>query len=160
MTVHPSRQASARYSDRPIIGVGVVVFKDQSVLLIRRGKPPRLGQWSIPGGAQKLGESTVMTAVREVREETGIDIEVIGLLDVIDSIDRDEETGQIRCHYTLVDYVAHWKSGTPCAKSDAIDATWVPLEQAIALPMWDETRRMIQLGQKHLGLPIEEPESP
>lgn len=80
---------SREYPDRPIAGVGVVVLRDDQVLMIRRGREPRLGQWSIPGGKQKLGETWLETAAREVREETGVEIDVIGIVDVVDAIVRD-----------------------------------------------------------------------
>lgn len=160
MTTCPYSHPPSRPSDRPIVGVGVVVFKNRSVLLIRRGKPPRLGEWSIPGGAQKLGETTLSTAFREVREETGITIEAAELLDVIDSIHRDEETGAIQQHYTLVDYVARWQSGTPCGMSDAAHAAWVAIDDIDNLPMWSETRRIIHLGRMRLGLSLKIPGAP
>ena len=75
------------------MAVGVVVWKDGEVLLIRRAKPPRSGQWSIPGGAQELGETVRETAVREVREETGLDIAVTDLIEVVDFIERDDTGG-------------------------------------------------------------------
>jgi len=80
---------SREYPDRPIAGVGVVVLRDNQVLMIRRGREPRIGQWSIPGGKQELGETWQETAVREVLEETGVEIDVIGIVDVVDAIVRD-----------------------------------------------------------------------
>lgn len=80
---------SREYPARPIAGVGVVVLRDEHVLMIRRGREPRIGQWSIPGGKQELGETWQETAVREVREETGVEIDVIGIVDVVDAIVRD-----------------------------------------------------------------------
>lgn len=80
---------SREYPDRPIAGVGVVVLRDDQVLMIRRGREPRMGQWSIPGGKQELGETWRETAKREIREETGVEIDVIGIVDVVDAIIRD-----------------------------------------------------------------------
>ena len=80
---------SREYPDRPIAGVGVVVLREDRVLMIRRGREPRMGQWSIPGGKQEVGETWRETAIREVREETGVEIEVIGIVDVVDAIVRD-----------------------------------------------------------------------
>ena len=99
------------FPDRPIVGVGAIVFKDASVLLIRRGKPPRQGQWSLPGGAQHLGETVRAAIEREVREETGVEIAALTLVDVVDSITPDESGGRIRYHYTLVDMAAEWRAG-------------------------------------------------
>ena len=95
------------YPDYPMVGVGVVVWKDETVLLIQRGKPPRAGAWSLPGGRQELGETTREAGVREVLEETGIKIEIKDLIDVVDTINRDD-SGRVRMQYTLVDYWAEW----------------------------------------------------
>ena len=149
---------SREYPDRPIAGVGVVVLKDNTVLMIQRGKPPRDGQWSIPGGKQKLGETWRATAVREVREETGVEIEVLGLVDVVDAIVREgdslppgvhpgpAEAGDDRTivyHYTLVDCAAVWTGGEVRAGSDAAHAEWWPLTRLGELPLWSETVRII-----------------
>ena len=94
------------FPDRPIAGVGVVVLGAKGVLLVKRAKPPRQGQWSLPGGAQKLGETVFEAARRETLEETGLEIEVLGLIDVVDSIASDDGGGEIRYHYTLIDVLA------------------------------------------------------
>ena len=149
---------SREYPDRPIAGVGIVVLKGDSVLMIQRGKAPREGQWSIPGGKQKLGETWRATAVREVREETGVEIEVIGLVDVVDAIVREgdpllpgvrpdpAQAGDDRpilYHYTLVDCAAVWTGGEVRAGSDAAHAEWWPLDRLGELPLWSETVRII-----------------
>ncbi|MDH3739169.1 MAG: NUDIX hydrolase [Alphaproteobacteria bacterium] len=148
---------SREYPDRPIAAVGVVVLKDDAVLMIQRGKPPRNGQWSIPGGKQKLGETWRATAAREVREETGVEINVIGLVDVVDAIVREGDALQpgvrpvptedddrpILYHYTLVDCAAAWTSGEVRAGSDAAHAEWWPLDRLDELPLWSETVRII-----------------
>lgn len=136
---------SRLYPARPIVGVGVVVLRDDAVLLIRRARPPREGQWSLPGGAQKTGESVVQAALREVREETGVDVEVRGLLDVIDSIQEDPD-GRVRYHYTLVDVYAEWRAGEPVAEGDALQARWWPISEIPRLDLWSATLRMIELA--------------
>ena len=95
---------SREYPERPIVGIGAVVIKNDQVLLIRRGKPPRLGGLSLPGGAQKVGETVFEGALREVTEETGVEAEVLGLIDVVDSMTRDDD-GRLQFHYTLIDVV-------------------------------------------------------
>jgi 8-oxo-dGTP diphosphatase len=115
------------YPDRPYVGVGVVVFKDDNVLLVQRGKKPRLNSWSIPGGAQELGETVEDAAHREIHEETSIEIDLLGLVEVVNSINRDDEK-RVQFHYTLIDFVAEWKSGDIVAGDDAADARWVPME--------------------------------
>jgi ADP-ribose pyrophosphatase YjhB (NUDIX family) len=133
---------SREYPTRPFVGVGVVVLKDDSVLLIRRSKPPRQGEWSLPGGSQHLGERVAETAAREVREETGVEIGTPRFLEVIDSIVPDDE-GRVRFHYTLIDFYARWRSGDARADDDAAEAKWVPLAELDSLGLWDKTREII-----------------
>jgi len=113
-------------------------------VLIKRGKPPRAGSWSLPGGAQKLGETVHAAAIREIREETCLDACIGGLVDVVDSI-SPEPDGRIKYHYTLVDV---WATVTgdaePCAGGDAADARWVALHELEALNLWSETTRVIE----------------
>lgn len=133
---------------RPVIGVGVVVVRDSRVLLVRRANPPRQGEWSLPGGRQRLGETVFAAAEREVREETGVAVRVRGLVDVVDFIDRDVPDGPIRFHYTLVDVVAEWLGGDPEPGDDAADAAWIALADLPALDLWSETRRVIRLADE------------
>jgi ADP-ribose pyrophosphatase YjhB (NUDIX family) len=109
---------SREYPERPVVGVGVVVLGAGKVLLVRRGKPPREGQWSLPGGAQKLGETVFEAAAREVREETGLEVEVLGLVDVVDSI-RNDDADRVHYHYTLVDVFARRRRGSTSPTSPA-----------------------------------------
>src|SRR3569833_2154085 len=102
------------YPDRPWVGVGIVVWRDDKVLLVRRAKPPRLGEWSIPGGAQSLGETVFEAAIREVHEEAGIDIRPTAIITVVDSVIRDAEL-RAQYHYTLVEISAEWVAGEPVA---------------------------------------------
>ena len=103
---------SRAYPDRPVVGVGVVVWRRDRVLLIRRGQEPRLGQWSLPGGGQHLGETVEQAARREVREETGLALSRIELLTVVDLVERDASDA-VQYHYTLVDFVAEAAAGEP-----------------------------------------------
>ncbi len=135
---------------RPFVGVGAVVFNGDSVLLVRRGKEPRAGQWSLPGGAQKLGETVFEAVRREVREEAGIEIEILGLLDVVDSITRDSEGG-VDYHYTLVDVAAAWQTGALAPGGDAVDASWVARRALPTFDLWSETVRIIDLAFDQYG---------
>ncbi len=143
---------SRDYPGRPWVGVGVVVFKHDNVLLVQRAKPPRAGTWSIPGGMQELGETAQQAGIREVREETGITVAIDGLIDIIDVI-LPAEDGRIRTHYTLIDYHAHWLSGDPKAADDAHDARWVRLDALAGYRLWSETLRVIRESARVRGLP-------
>ncbi|MGY8992313.1 MAG: NUDIX hydrolase [Rhodospirillales bacterium] len=133
------------YPPRPIVAVGVVIWQQDKVLLVRRNKPPRNGAWSIPGGAQKVGETVFEAAKREVMEETSLTIQILGLIDVVDSIRRDNDD-RVQYHYTLVDVVAEWLSGTPDAQTDVSDAAWFDAASVPALGMWSETNRIIEIS--------------
>jgi len=128
---------------RPEIGVGVVVWRGDEFLLIRRGKPPRFGQWSIPGGRQELGETTRQTAVREIKEETNVDIELVGLVDVFDAI-RADTNGRIASHFTLIDFAGRWVAGEAVAGDDAIGVGWFKLDDLPELKLWKETEYVIR----------------
>jgi ADP-ribose pyrophosphatase YjhB (NUDIX family) len=136
---------SRLYPDRPVCGVGAVVWRDGQVLLVRRANPPRRGEWSLPGGAQEIGETVFEAARREVREETGLTIEVLGLVDVVDSIHRDED-GRVRYHYTLADVFARAAGGGEAAAGDALEVAWFDLDGLPA--MWPETERIIRLAHE------------
>jgi ADP-ribose pyrophosphatase YjhB (NUDIX family) len=130
------------YPKHPIIGLGAAVIGPQGVLLIKRGKPPRMGAWSLPGGAQDLGETVEEGIMREVREETGLDVEVLEIIDVVDSIHHDPD-GRIKYHYTLVDACVVETGGTLKAGSDAIEAQWFSIKETEGLYLWSETNRII-----------------
>jgi ADP-ribose pyrophosphatase YjhB (NUDIX family) len=133
------------YPSRPLVGVGVVVWHGEHLLLIRRGKPPRIGRWSLPGGAQKLGETVAQAATREVLEETGLQVEVGEVLAVVDLIERDGE--RVRYHYTLIDFSAEAPGPELRPGGDAAAARWFTLEEASALGLWSETLRIIELAR-------------
>ena len=122
----------------PVPAVGVVCLRGDEVLLIRRGTPPRLGEWSLPGGRIEGGERAIDAALRELREETGVEAQITGLIDVVDGL--FPEAGR---HYVLIDYAARWLSGEPVAGDDALEARFVPVDQIDALIEWSETRRII-----------------
>jgi len=139
------------YPSEPLVGVGAVVIDGGRVLMCRRAKPPRQGGWSLPGGGQELGETVRETAVREVREETGLDIEVLGLVEVIDSIVRDDD-GRIEYHYTLIDVAARVVGGTLAAGDDAAEVAWFTLDEIRALDTWKTTIEVIETAlSRHAG---------
>jgi 8-oxo-dGTP diphosphatase len=130
------------YPNRPIVAVGVVVLKQNNVLLIRRNKPPKSDMWSIPGGAQTLGEKLIETAHREIKEEAGIEIENLTLIDALDFIDHDDDRN-IKFHYSLIDYVADYKDGTLKAGDDAQEAKWVTFNDLEHYNLWSQTLNVI-----------------
>ena len=136
------------YPADPMVGVGVVIIRDDKVLMCRRAKPPRAGGWSLPGGGQELGETLKQTAIREAREETGLDIEVLGLVDVIDSLSHDNE-GRVEYHYTLIDYAARVTDGKAVAGDDAAEVRWVTIDEMRMLDTWETT---IDIAEKALKL--------
>jgi ADP-ribose pyrophosphatase YjhB (NUDIX family) len=132
------------YPCRPIVGVGAVVWCDDRVLLVQRGKPPRRGQWSLPGGAQHLGETVEAAVRREVREETGVELANVELLTVVDFIEHDP-SDRVRYHYTLVDVTGD-AVGEPVAGDDALAVALLGMDEVEALGLWHETKRVIRLA--------------
>lgn len=126
------------------VGVGAVVFRGDEILLIRRGKPPFVGQWSIPGGGLHYGESVRDAARREVREETGVDIRILGLIDVFEALPGERVLGETLDHRLLIDFAAEWTSGEPKAADDAVCAEFVPVDVALERLSWDKTRQAVR----------------
>lgn len=119
------------YPDRPIVAVGAVILDAGRVLLVRRGQEPLKGEWSLPGGAVEVGETLEAALVREVCEETSLDVVVGPVLEVLDSIRHDAD-GRAQYHYVIVDYACRVRAGTPTAAvrgTDADDVQWVPVEE-------------------------------
>jgi 8-oxo-dGTP diphosphatase len=120
------------YPEAPVAAVGGVVIEGGAVLLVRRAFPPRQGEWSLPGGRLELGESLTDGVAREVREETGLEVEVGVVVDVFDRVHRDEG-GRIRYHFVIVDFLCRPRGGTLAAGDDAADVRWVPRAEVAAL---------------------------
>lgn len=134
------------YPDRPWIGIGAVVFRGEDVLLVRSSKGSRRGQWSIPGGAQHVGETIFEAAIREIREEAGIEIAPLEIITAVDSIRRDA-AGRTRFHFTLVDVLAEWRAGDLVPGDDADAADWVAAGRFAELKLWSETVRVIEMAR-------------
>ena len=115
------------FPDRPIVGVGGVVIHRQRALLIRRGCEPLKGQWSIPGGMLELGEELAEGVRRELKEETGLDVEPLEIVAAFDRITRQGE--RVKYHYVIVDYVCRLEGGKLKPASDVTDARWVRREE-------------------------------
>ncbi|MFN0022350.1 MAG: NUDIX hydrolase [Parvularculaceae bacterium] len=125
------------------IGVGAVVFRGRDILLIKRGRAPFIGQWSIPGGGLEEGERLEDAARREVREETGVAIALTGLIGVYEALPTLHDGEGFLQHTLMIDYAAEWVSGEPAAGDDAALAEFVPLREALARVSWDLTRTAI-----------------
>jgi mutator protein MutT len=130
-------------SDRPVVGVGAIVLDGRHVLLVKRAHEPLKGQWSLPGGRVELGETLEAAVVREVREETGLEIEVGSIVEVLDRVDRDEG-GRVRHHFVLIDFVCTAAGGSLCCASDAADARWAPIDGLSTLGVAPVTIRVIE----------------
>lgn len=141
---------SREYPDRPWVGIGVVAFRGDAVLLARRAKPPRMGHWSLPGGAQHLGETAEAAARRELREETGIEVGPLILTAVVDAVTHDD-SGAVRFHYTIVDYAAEWVAGEARAMDDAQEVTWAPLDALDAYALTSEALAVIRSARERLA---------
>jgi ADP-ribose pyrophosphatase YjhB (NUDIX family) len=135
------------HPERPIVGVGVVVWHGEHVLLVRRSRPPRQGQWSLPGGAQLLGETLAESAAREVAEETGVVIGPPVLVTCLDLIERDDADA-VAFHYTLVDFTAEALGDVLQAGDDAAEAAWFGPERLPGLGLWSRTLEVIEVAAR------------
>ena len=130
------------YPEVPKVAVGAVVFKNERVLLVRRGQPPSEDLWAIPGGSVEIGETLQEAAEREIFEETGIQIRAGDPVFTFDTIDRDC-AGKIRFHYVIVDLIADYVSGDPKAGDDAAEARWVSASETNTLQMSAPTLKLL-----------------
>ena len=140
------------YPEQPIIGVGAVVVRQGRVLLVRRATEPLKGEWSVPGGMLELGEKLRDGVRREVREETGIEVEVGEVLDVFDSIFPDEH-GRTQYHYVLIDYLCRRVSGEAKAGSDVSDVLWVSAQDLPGLNLRASLEQVIRKGLQQIAMP-------
>jgi len=127
------------HSDVPRAAVGVVILLNGKLLLVKRGHGPAKGLWTLPGGRIELGENVRDAALREAREEVGLDIKIDRLLDVVDYIERDEK-GDVRYHYVIADFLAFAVSGKLVAGSDVDEIMTVDLDDLATVPMPEITR--------------------
>jgi len=119
----PPKSTKREYPDRPIVGVGAVVIDQGRVLLVKRGSPPLLGEWSLPGGVVELGETLRAAAEREAREETGLIVKAGEVLEVLDRIIPGKDAAP-QYHYVLIDFLCTVRGGELRAGGDAADVAW------------------------------------
>ncbi len=137
------------YPARPLVGLGVIALRGPAgaaeVLLIRRAKPPNAGAWSLPGGAQELGETAEAGARRELLEETGVTVGALTLAAHVDIIQHDP-AGRVQYHYTILDFTGAWTGGDAVAGSDVSAVAWVPVAALGPDGVSDEVRRVVALS--------------
>ncbi len=143
----PDMSGSRLYPEKPLVGVGVLIQDDDRYLLIKRAAEPDAGLWSVPGGMVELGERAAEAAKREVLEETGLDVEIVEVLGVVDKI-VEGDGGRIKFHFVIVDYLANPVGGSLEAFSDALDAKWV---KAADFQDYEMSPSLVEL-LKRLGL--------
>ena len=141
--------ADRRYPARPLVGVAGAVVDGGKVLLIRRGREPMVGSWTLPGGALETGETMLEGVTREVLEETGLTVRPLELLALLDRIVRDE-SGAVEYHYVLMDWLCELDNEDETTRqvaragSDALEVAWVDAGVLDAMPEVDEaTRRLV-----------------
>ena len=138
------------YPVRPFVGIGIVVIKENQVLLCKRGKPPNVGSWTLPGGAQEAGETCEDAARRELLEECGLVAGDLHFCAYVDSIRRDD-SGRVQFHYTILDFATRWVAGEPAAASDVTAAIWAPMDALEPYELWPEAHRIIGIARRLLG---------
>lgn len=133
------------YPEKPVVGVGGVVIENDQVLLIRRGTEPLIGQWSIPGGTLELGESLQTGVARELREETGLEVNVLDLIEAFDRIfSSPDNTARPRYHYVILDYLCERVSGEARAGSDVTDVAYAREEELPNYHLTETATRVIR----------------
>ena len=121
------------YPGRPVLGASVAVFRDGRVLLASRGKAPYEGIFSLPGGGVEVGETLGKAALRELREETGVEAKLTGFVAPVEVIERDAD-GRVRHHIVIAAHAARWVSGEPRTGPEAREIRWVSEADITGLP--------------------------
>ena len=141
------------YPARPIVGVGAVILDGPRVLLVRRAHEPLKGEWSLPGGAVELGETLETALAREVLEETGLDVVVGPVVEVIDRVHRAPD-GRVEYHFVIVDYLCTVRGGVAAHGSDASDVRWVPIADLSPYRLTDKAIGVIKRAVDLRGEPL------
>ncbi|NIR48679.1 NUDIX hydrolase [candidate division KSB1 bacterium] len=138
-----TRGGKRNYPNRPLVGVGAVVFKHERLLLVKRKFEPKSNYWTLPGGLVKLGENAREALVREVKEECGIEVVPVRLVDVVDYIEKDAREN-IKYHYVLIDFETEFKAGTLTPASDILDARWFDKSDLADLALPEITEKFLK----------------
>ena len=133
------------YPDRPVLAVSVALWSGDRALLVRRARPPLASVWSLPGGVVEIGERLDEAAAREVREETGLDVEIVEVIDRAEVIRRDEH-GRIERHYVIIVFAGRFLSGQLQAGDDADAVRWVDLSEIADYEVTPDTARIVRRG--------------
>ena len=132
------------YPDHPVVSVGAVILDEDAVLLIKRAHEPLMGQWSLPGGVVEVGETLAAALRREVHEETGLEVHVGSLVDVLDRVLRGPDS-RVEYHFVILDYLCSVAGGHLAHSSDAADARWVQIGE---LPHYRVTEKVASVVHK------------
>ena len=139
-----------RYPKRPMLGVGALIFEQDRILMAERGGEPLKGWWSIPGGLVEVGESLDAAVRREVREETGLDVRPLGVIEIFERIMRDSQ-GAAEYHYVLIDYICRVENGTARAGDDVSRVEWVRQADLKQFQITEGTLAVIEKGFRERG---------
>ena len=131
-----------QYPSQPLIGVGAIIIHQSKILIVKRANEPAKGLWSVPGGVVELGEHLYEAIKREVKEETGLEVDIERLVDAVDNIVLDE-AGRIQYHYVLLDYLCRLRGGVLEAADDVQEIQWVPLKALQSLSITSSLNRVI-----------------
>lgn len=133
------------FPEVPLVGVGAIIIESGRVVLVKRAHPPLQDQWSIPGGVLEVGELVREAAVREAREETGLEVEPVELLGVYDRVLRDQSQ-RVQYHYVLIDFLCHRVAGELVAGADAVEARWFLPGELPGMKLAEDTLDVIEKG--------------
>ncbi|MBN1245035.1 NUDIX hydrolase [Candidatus Bathyarchaeota archaeon] len=140
---------SGQYPKKPVVGVGAIILDGDQILLEKRKNSPGKGKWAVPGGLVDLGETAEQAVIREVKEETGLEVYEPRLVDVVNYISLGER-GAVMYHYVIIDYIVTSKGGKPKAASDADDLKWVPFNEVEKYDLTDSFRLFFQRNRQKL----------
>jgi 8-oxo-dGTP diphosphatase len=140
---------SRQYPNKPVVGVGAIILDEDRILLEKRKNSPGKGKWSVPGGLVDLGETVEEAVIREVKEETGLEVYNPRLVDVVSYVSLDKR-GLVVYHYVIIDYLVTSGGGEPKAASDAEDLKWVPFYKVEEYDLTESFKRFFKQNREKL----------